>query len=107
MTGTIIKSCRSKRKEVSELTNAQYLVFLLSAIGLVIMAGIMSGLTLGLMSLDQVEMEILLKSGKTRDKIAASKIRPVIKNPHRLLVTLVVWNAIAAEVGFIFFMILS
>ena len=99
LTRTTIKSCRSKRKEVYELTNAEYLVFLLSAIGLVIMAGIMSGLTLGLMSIDLVEMEILLKSGKAREKIAASKIKPVIKNPHRLLVTLVVWNAVAAEVG--------
>uniref|UniRef100_A0A7S1CTU2 CNNM transmembrane domain-containing protein n=1 Tax=Picochlorum oklahomense TaxID=249345 RepID=A0A7S1CTU2_9CHLO len=86
-----------KRKDVEDLTDAQYLVFLLSAMGLVLMAGIMSGLTLGLMSLDDVEMEILVTSGKTSEKKSAEKIKPLIAKPHKLLVTLVVWNAIAAE----------
>lgn len=82
---------------MEDLTDAEYLVFLLSAMGLVLMAGIMSGLTLGLMSLDDVEMEILVTSGKTSEKKSAEKIKPLIAKPHKLLVTLVVWNAIAAE----------
>ena len=85
------------RKDPEQLTDAEYLMFLLSAMGLVIMAGLMSGLTLGLMSLDEVEMEILIKSGKTSEKKNAERIRPLISKPHKLLVTLVVWNAIAAE----------
>lgn len=82
---------------MAELTNVEYLAFLLSAIGLVITAGIMSGLTLGLMSLDDVEMEILSQSGSVKEKHYARKIRPCLKNPHKLLVTLVLWNAVAAE----------
>ena len=85
------------RDDPSSLTDAEYLVYLLSSMGLVVMAGLMSGLTLGLMSLDEVEMEILVKSGKSNERKHAEKIRSIISNPHKLLVTLVVWNAIAAE----------
>jgi metal transporter CNNM len=87
----------SERVKQEELTDTEYLVFLLSAMGLVVTAGLMSGLTLGLMSLDDVEMEILIKSGKSHEKRHAEKIRSIIQKPHKLLVTLVVWNAIAAE----------
>lgn len=61
------------------------------------MAGLMSGLTLGLMSLDEVDLEVLKRSGTTKQKACAARILPVIADPHRLLVTLLVCNAIAAE----------
>lgn len=95
--GTVYAILPSERLGPDELTDAEYLVFLLSSMGLVLTAGLMSGLTLGLMSLDDVEMEILIKSGKSREKKHAEKIRGIISKPHKLLVTLVVWNAIAAE----------
>lgn len=61
------------------------------------MAGLMSGLTLGLMSLDQVDLEVLKRSGTTRQRACAEKILPVVAKPHRLLVTLLICNAVAAE----------
>ena len=61
------------------------------------MAGLMSGLTLGFMSLDEVDLEVMKRSGSTHQKQCAEKILPVIAKPHRLLVTLLVCNAIAAE----------
>ena len=95
--GTVYAILPTSRLNPDELTDAEYLVFLLSSMGLVLTAGLMSGLTLGLMSLDDVEMEILIKSGKSHEKKHAEKIRSIISKPHKLLVTLVVWNAIAAE----------
>ena len=88
---------QTEQDDSSSLTDAEYLIYLLSSMGLVVMAGLMSGLTLGLMSLDDVEMEILITSGKSNERKHAEKIRSIISNPHKLLVTLVVWNAIAAE----------
>ncbi|KAI3993258.1 hypothetical protein MKX01_010001 [Papaver californicum] len=64
---------------------------------LVIFAGIMSGLTLGLMSLGLVELEILHRSGTPTEKKQAAAILPVVQNQHRLLVTLLLCNACAME----------
>lgn len=46
-------------------------VYIIVCFLLVIFAGIMSGLTLGLMSLGIMDLEVLIKSGKPRDKIYA------------------------------------
>lgn len=81
----------------SRLSDAQFVMYLLAVVGLVLMAGLMSGLTLGLMSLDDVDLEVLKRSGTARQRAYAQKISPVLSNPHRLLVTLLVCNALAAE----------
>ncbi|KAL8171356.1 hypothetical protein V2J09_023160 [Rumex salicifolius] len=78
---------------------------------LVIFAGIMSGLTLGLMSISLVDMEILKQSGTPTEKKQAGNfalrrkesfdittILPVIQKQHQLLVTLLLCNAAAMEV---------
>lgn len=57
----------------------------------------MSGLTLGLMSLGLVDLEVLLKSGTPQDQKYAAKILPVVKNQHLLLCTLLIGNALAME----------
>ncbi|XP_062144387.1 putative DUF21 domain-containing protein At1g03270 isoform X3 [Alnus glutinosa] len=64
---------------------------------LVLFAGIMSGLTLGLMSLGLVELEILQRSGTTAEKKQAAAILPVVQKQHQLLVTLLLCNACAME----------
>ncbi|GFP83970.1 duf21 domain-containing protein at4g14240 [Phtheirospermum japonicum] len=64
---------------------------------LVIFAGIMSGLTLGLMSLGLVDLEILQRSGTPSEKKQAAMIFPVVKKQHQLLVTLLLCNAGAME----------
>ncbi|XVF38133.1 hypothetical protein REPUB_Repub20aG0072500 [Reevesia pubescens] len=65
---------------------------------LVFFAGIMSGLTLGLMSLGLVELEILQRSGTPTEKKQAAAILPVVQKQHQLLVTLLLCNAAAMEV---------
>ncbi|XP_057717693.1 DUF21 domain-containing protein At4g14240 [Arachis stenosperma] len=64
---------------------------------LVLFAGIMSGLTLGLMSLGLVDLEILQRSGTSTEKKQAAAILPVVKKQHQLLVTLLLCNACAME----------
>ncbi|WJX84183.1 DUF21 domain-containing protein [Trifolium repens] len=64
---------------------------------LVIFAGIMSGLTLGLMSLDSVGLEILQRSGSFTEKKQAAAIYPVLQKQHQLHVTLLLCNALAME----------
>ncbi|KAM0865793.1 hypothetical protein ACQ4PT_043025 [Festuca glaucescens] len=64
---------------------------------LVLFAGIMSGLTLGLMSLGLVELEILQRSGTDSEKAQAATILPVVQKQHQLLVTLLLCNAVAME----------
>ncbi|KAL1198205.1 DUF21 domain-containing protein [Cardamine amara subsp. amara] len=64
---------------------------------LVLFAGIMSGLTLGLMSLGLVELEILQRSGTPNEKKQAAAIFPVVQKQHQLLVTLLLCNAVAME----------
>ncbi|KAL1812078.1 hypothetical protein ACET3Z_022143 [Daucus carota] len=64
---------------------------------LVCFAGMMSGLTLGLMSMSLVDLEVLAKSGTPTDRIHAAKILPVVRNQHLLLCTLLICNAAAME----------
>lgn len=72
-------------------------VYLMICVGLVGFAGLMSGLTLGLMSLSLVDLEVLVKAGKPADRANAAKILPVVKNQHLLLCTLLIGNSLAME----------
>ncbi|KAF7132596.1 hypothetical protein RHSIM_Rhsim09G0200900 [Rhododendron simsii] len=72
-------------------------VYLMISAGLVLFAGIMSGLTLGLMSLSLVDLEVLTKAGQPEDRKNAAKILPIVKNQHLLLCTLLICNAMAME----------
>ncbi|KAL0886552.1 hypothetical protein Bca101_010535 [Brassica carinata] len=88
--------------------------YLTACFGLVAFAGLMSGLTLGLMSLSLVELEVIVKAGEPNDRKNASqchepidpthtlllhkKILPLVKNQHLLLCTLLIGNALAMEI---------
>ncbi|KAL2619851.1 hypothetical protein R1flu_000056 [Riccia fluitans] len=72
-------------------------LYILIVVGLVLFAGLMSGLTLGLMSLGLVDLEVLMRSGTPSDRKHAAKILPVVKNQHLLLCTLLIGNALAME----------
>ncbi|CAN1167562.1 DUF21 domain-containing protein At2g14520 [Linum perenne] len=64
---------------------------------LVVFAGLMSGLTLGLMSMSLVDLEVVAKSGKPKDRKYAERILPVVRNQHLMLCTLLICNAAAME----------
>ncbi|KAI3410678.1 uncharacterized protein J3R85_018583 [Psidium guajava] len=74
-----------------------FFIHILIAVFLVVFAGLMSGLTLGLMSLSLVDLEVLAESGTPKDRKHAAKILPVVKNQHLLLCTLLICNAAAME----------
>ncbi|KAL2231506.1 UNVERIFIED_CONTAM: hypothetical protein Sindi_1745000 [Sesamum indicum] len=76
---------------------AEFFIHIAVIVFLVTFAGLMSGLTLGLMSLSLVDLEVLAKSGTPKDKQHAAKILPVVRNQHLLLCTLLICNAAAME----------
>ncbi|KAL2906593.1 hypothetical protein RDABS01_005303 [Bienertia sinuspersici] len=76
---------------------SQFFIRIAISIILVLFAGLMSGLTLGLMSLSLVELEVLAKSGTPTDRKYAAKILPVVQRQHLLLCTLLICNAAAME----------
>jgi Mg2+/Co2+ transporter CorB len=80
-----------------DLSPSQRVMFMVISVGLVISAGLMSGLTLGLMSMDLVELEVLKRSGTQKEQKYAAVIAPIVSNQHFLLVTLLLCNACAME----------
>eukprot|EP01084_Bolivina_argentea_P285479 489565_1 len=68
-------------------------IFLWSAmVLLVLLSGLFSGLTLGLMSLDKIALEIVAKSDNIRLSRFAQRIEPLRKNGNLLLCTLLLGN---------------
>ncbi|XP_047321355.1 DUF21 domain-containing protein At2g14520-like [Impatiens glandulifera] len=74
-----------------------FFINIMIAVLLVLFAGMMSGLTLGLMSMSLVDLEVLAKSGTPKDRIHAAKILPVVRRQHLLLCTLLICNAASME----------
>jgi metal transporter CNNM len=52
---------------------------------------------LGLLSIDEMELSILKSAGTPKEKLYATKLEPILKDHHWLLVTLLVCNAFAME----------
>ncbi|KAJ2377706.1 hypothetical protein H4S02_007575, partial [Coemansia sp. RSA 2611] len=59
--------------------------------------GLLAGLTLGLMSLDEVNLQILATCGSEAQRVYAQRIQPIRKNGHWLLVTLLLGNTVINE----------
>jgi len=70
---------------------------LIVCIFLVLSAGLMSGMTIGLMSLDLMHLRILKESGTPEEQKYCKKIIPLVSKHHLLLVTLLLANAAAME----------
>ncbi|KAJ2823904.1 hypothetical protein IWW50_003578, partial [Coemansia erecta] len=64
---------------------------------LVLAGGLLAGLTLGLMSLDETNLHILATSGSEQQQKYARRIQPIRKNGHWLLVTLLLGNTVINE----------
>jgi CBS domain containing-hemolysin-like protein len=83
--------------ETQPLTPGENLVYSLVVIALILMSGLMSGLTLGLMSLDSIELEVLMRTGTSAERKWAQRVLPVIGNPHQLLCSLLLCNSACME----------
>uniref|UniRef100_A0A2N9J9V3 CNNM transmembrane domain-containing protein n=1 Tax=Fagus sylvatica TaxID=28930 RepID=A0A2N9J9V3_FAGSY len=89
---------RERRMAVEyECCGSDFFIHIVIIVFLVLFAGSMSGLTLGLMSMSLVDLEVLAKSGTPNDRKHAEKILPVVKKQHLLLCTLLICNAAAME----------
>eukprot|EP01080_Neovahlkampfia_damariscottae_P008950 gene8950-899_t len=75
----------------------QIIIYACISIFLILFAGLMSGLTLGLLSLDPMQLSVLKTAGTEHEKKLAKRIELVVKNHHYLLVTLLLMNALAME----------
>ena len=70
---------------------------LLVALFCVLGAALASGLTIGLISLEPLQLEINQRVGSPEEQEQAKAVLPVLKRRHLLLVTLLLFNAAAAE----------
>ncbi|KAI8978062.1 hypothetical protein BDB01DRAFT_852600 [Pilobolus umbonatus] len=64
---------------------------------LVLISGVVAGLSLGLMSLDATNLAILQIAGTPQQKLYATRILPIRKNGHILLSTLLLTNTVLNE----------
>lgn len=67
------------------------------AFACVMAAAIASGLTIGLMSIEPLELEIKERIGTVEERSQAHRLLPLLNRRHLLLVTLLLFNAAAAE----------
>jgi len=66
-----------------------------AVVALVAIAGTMSGLTLGLLSLDRLDLEVMLRTGTPKEQVLARRLLPIVAHPHWVLCTLVILNTLA------------
>ncbi|KAJ6593659.1 hypothetical protein B0H19DRAFT_1246399 [Mycena capillaripes] len=92
-------SSRSLQKRGSEFNphDPKSIVFAVLIPVLVLLSGVFAGLTLGYMSLDQTQLNVLCLSGTPEQRKYAKKILPIRQNGHLLLVTLLLANMIVNE----------
>lgn len=72
--------------------------FAIVVVILVLLSGVFAGLTLGYMSLDETQLQVLMSTGSEVQKARAAKIIPIRKDGHLLLTTLLIANMITNEV---------
>ena len=79
------------------VTGGTYWFFMFMVALLTLFAGMMSGLTVGYLSVDQLTMELREVTGTEEEKEASKVILPVLSNRHWLLCTLLLMNSFAME----------
>ena len=72
-------------------------IFLAISFVLIAIAGIASGLTVGLLSIDPMNLAILETEGTEEEKKYAQLLKPIISKHHLLLVNLLLTNAVCME----------
>ncbi|KAJ3506708.1 hypothetical protein NLJ89_g6718 [Agrocybe chaxingu] len=87
----------AKRASEFDPDQPKYVVFAVLIPVLVLMSGLFAGLTLGYMSLDETQLNVLSISGTPEQRKYALKIMPIRRNGHLLLVTLLLANMIVNE----------
>jgi len=84
-------------EEKIEVFSFKWFAYIVTCILLVCGSGLFSGLTVGYLSIDNLTIDLKLKTGTQKEKVQAWKVISVIKHRHLLLVTLLVSNACCLE----------
>ena len=91
---------KEEEKQICEeelVTGGTYWFFLFMVTFLTLFAGLMSGLTVGYLSVDDLTMELKATTGTDEEKFYSSRVLPVVANRHWLLCTLLLMNSFAME----------
>ncbi|KAI8090068.1 uncharacterized protein B0P05DRAFT_529209 [Gilbertella persicaria] len=90
-------SAEEEEEHAVDPTSGEFWGQIIAILGLVVLSGIVAGLTLGLMSLDTTNLSILKLAGTPQQQYYASRIIPIRKNGHILLATLLLTNTVINE----------
>src|SRR5687768_3661941 len=93
----LAETITAQGKHGDPIPDWEYWVVVGTIICLVLIGGLVAGLTIGLMSLDSTNISILKLSGTPRERLYAERIEPIRKNGHLLLVTLLLVNTVVNE----------
>lgn len=76
----------------------EFFLSLFGSLAFILFGGTMSGLTIGLLSLDVTTLNVIAATSESeKERRNAKRIIPLVKKPHLVLVSLVLGNAIANE----------
>jgi len=85
-------------EELKEMSTPTFWILLLVVVLVLLLSATMAGLTVGLMSIDELKMRLLQRTGTSDQKRAAKKLAPLLKDQHLLLTTIVFVNCVCMEV---------
>jgi len=87
----------SEHAAAPALSGAEYTQNAAISLALVLSAGIASGLTMALCTMDVTQLQVLRNAGTEDERANAAKILPLVQQHHSLLVTLLLLNACVLE----------
>ncbi|KAF8055113.1 CBSDUF3 [Scenedesmus sp. PABB004] len=87
---------QSPAEHAAALGPAATAAFAVAVVVVVAVAGVMSGLTLGLLTLDRLDLEVMLRTGTPQQSKFARRLMPMVASPHWTLSTLVICNTAAS-----------
>ncbi|KAI9596003.1 hypothetical protein BDF19DRAFT_384524 [Syncephalis fuscata] len=92
-----MSSAEVKEEELLHDDSPVFWLITFGAIAVVLLNGLVAGLTLGFMSLDTTNLQILATSGTEQEKQWAKRIIPIRQHGNLLLVTLLLCNTLMNE----------
>ena len=93
----VASSSTDDRQAFKPLPTVEYIIFPIVCVFLVLLGGLMSGLTVGLLGIDEIALELKIATGTPEEKKDALKVLKIVNQHHLLLVTLLLANAFAME----------
>jgi CBS domain containing-hemolysin-like protein len=110
--GLLLTVVAAEGAVINKVPTYDYILYAFIALGLILFGGLMSGLNVGMLSIDELELEQRIATGSEEERKQAVKILSVVDKHHWLLVSILLGNAAASETlpiifGFIFNEIIS